>query len=251
MRGHAHGPFNAIGQNQPNPVLRVQRQIHLTPGVTVSVQVEASLVEPCFLKIKNYVQTAVVSGTNALTIGNAGNASAYLASGDTTLTGAGFNTEKQFFLTANDTLIAKMTSAAIAASLALTIALITGADTQTVSVGGVTYTLHTSLSGFTTTPNAVLIGADVTAMAANLASAINAGAGAGTTYGTGTVANPLVSATSALGVLTTTAKTPGTGGNAIVTGETLTNGSWAGGGVTLAGGAAADTVGSCWVFIDA
>lgn len=248
MRGHAKGPFNNIVAADPFPVLRVQNQVKLTPGVTKTFQVEADANNPVLLKILCYVKTATASGTNTLTLGNSGNASAYLASGDTTLGSTGFNTEKKFFLTASDTLIAVFSSAAIAASKALTISAITGANTQTVTIGGQTYTFNTAL---TNTANNVLIGADTTAMAANLAAAINAGAGAGTAYGTGTVANASVTASAALGVVTVTAITPGTAGNSIAISETLTNGSWAGGATALSGGAATDTVGEVWIMLDA
>jgi len=63
---------------------------------------------------------------------------------------------------------------------------------DTVTIGGQTYTFQTSL---TDTANFVLIGANASASLDNLKSAINATAGAGTTYGTGTVANASVTAT--------------------------------------------------------
>lgn len=69
-------------------------------------------------------------------------------------------------------------------------------DGDTVVIGDVTYTFKTAL---TTDPGAVAyevkIGASAAAALDNLKSAINATAGAGTTYGTGTEAHPLVSAT--------------------------------------------------------
>lgn len=105
------------------------------------------------------------------------------------------------------------------------------ANNGTVTIAGVVYTFKTAL---TPAANEVFRGVDATAMATNLAAAINAGAGAGTLYGTGTVANPYVFASSALGVVTITAKTPGVDGNSLalvdgatnmtVSGATLTTG---------------------------
>ena len=69
---------------------------------------------------------------------------------------------------------------------------------QTVTIGGTVYTFATTITP-QSAANTVLIGADVGSTLANLAGAINAsstgGQAAGTTYGTGTVANPLVTAT--------------------------------------------------------
>lgn len=250
-RGHALGPFAQLAPGV-FPNLRVQKVFILTPNSSQQIYCEASPIDPVLLKFKASTDVALPSGTNALLVGNPTTANAYMASGDSNPGSTGISAEKQTVLTANTIIVASLTSAAIAASLALTLSAITSADTQTVTIGGQVYTLHTSLSGFTTTPNAVLIGADTTAMAANLAAAINAGTGAGTTYGTGTVANASVTATSALGVLTVTAKTPGTAGNSVAVAETLTNGSWAGGATALAGGAnASTTTGQMTVFIDA
>jgi hypothetical protein len=245
MRGHAKGPFDI----QAN--LRVQAVLILMPGETKQVYIDASPTEPVLLNIAPNVDTAVTGGTNSLLIGTSTDDNAYFDTGDTTPGTPGLATAKRFVLTAATTLIAKLTSLAIAAAKALTISAITDADTQTVTIGGVVYTLHTSLSGFTATPGAVLIGADATAMGNNLAAAINAGAGAGTTYGTGTVANPSVTASANTGVVTVTARTPGSSGNAIAISETLTNSAWAGGATTLSGGANAATAGQITVFIDA
>lgn len=90
---------------------------------------------------------------------------------------------------------------------------------ETVTIGSVVYTMVASL---TTDPAAVpyevLIGASAAASLDNLKSAINASAGAGTTYGTGTVAHPLVTAgDNADTTQAVTAKVVGTGGNAIAT----------------------------------
>lgn len=66
------------------------------------------------------------------------------------------------------------------------------ANNDTVTIGGVVYTYKTTLTG---AANEVLIGASASIALDNLKSAINATAGAGTTYGTGTVVNPVVAAT--------------------------------------------------------
>src|SRR5688572_4397371 len=65
-------------------------------------------------------------------------------------------------------------------------------NNDTVTVGGYTYTFKTTLTG---AAFEVLIGASAAAALDNLKSAINATAGAGTTYGTGTFAHPDVTAT--------------------------------------------------------
>jgi len=70
----------------------------------------------------------------------------------------------------------------------------TVANNDTVTIGGQTYTFKTTLTAGTTA-NEVLIGvSDATALD-NLKSAINKSAGGGTTYGSDTVANAFVTAT--------------------------------------------------------
>lgn len=241
MRGHARGPFSQNGN------LRVQYVFILTPGQTKNVVVEASPTDPVLISFASNTDVALSGGTNSLVVGDLVTPNRFLASGDTDPGTPGLAVAKRFVLTATTTIVAVLTSAAIAASKALTISAITGANTQTVSIGGITYTFNTAL---TNTANNVLIGADATAMGANLAAAINAGAGAGTTYGTGTVANPSVTASANTGVVTVTARTPGASGNAIVIGETLTNGAWAGGATTLSGGSNTSSVGQMTVFLD-
>lgn len=110
-------------------------------------------------------------------------------------------------------------------------------NAETVTVGttdGTTAAVYTFKTAISTAFD-VLIGATISDTADNLVAAINGALGAGTTYGTGTTTNFDVTAfkqpTSAVEV---TANVPGTGGNAIASTETLTNGSW--GGATLSGG---------------
>jgi len=105
------------------------------------------------------------------------------------------------------------------------------ADTETVTTGSKTYTFQTVL---TNVDGNVLIGGSLTASLANLAAAINLGAGSGTVYAAATTANTFVSATSGATTLVATALLAGTVGNVIATTETAANASW--GAVTLLGG---------------
>lgn len=113
-------------------------------------------------------------------------------------------------------------------------------DTQTVVVGGKTYTTQTVL---TNVDGNVLIGANAAATLANLKAAINLEAGAGTTYAAAMTINPHVKATDVTATtLTVKSKVPGLIGNLIASTETQTNASW--GAATLAGG-----TGSIWQAI--
>ena len=88
------------------------------------------------------------------------------------------------------------------------------AANDTVVAGATTYTFKAALTG---AANEVLIGANASSSLSNLASAINAGPGAGVAYGVGTVANTSVSAAAnSQGTVTLTAIVSGVGGNAIV-----------------------------------
>jgi hypothetical protein len=107
-------------------------------------------------------------------------------------------------------------------------------NNDTVTLGSTTYTYKTTLTGVA---NEVLIGVTTTSALANLKSAINQSSGRGTTYGNGTVANTLASASS-----TSTPATKlkvisilnGTGGNSTTTTTTATHLSFTGS--TLSGG---------------
>lgn len=106
-------------------------------------------------------------------------------------------------------------------------------NNETVVLGATTYTYKNVLTG---AANEVLIGATTADSITNLKAAINAEAGAGTLYGTGTVANASASCTSVTATTNVVAAlSAGTAGNSIASTETLTNGSW--GGATLSGGA--------------
>lgn len=97
------------------------------------------------------------------------------------------------------------------------------AGDETVTIGTRVYTFKASL----TAANQVKIGATASDSIDNLIAAINGAAGAGTLYGTGTVAHALVTAAAGAGdTMVVTAKTKGTAGNSIASTETMGNGSW-------------------------
>ncbi len=103
---------------------------------------------------------------------------------------------------------------------------------ETVVLGGQTYTFAAAAGA----ANTVAIGGSVAATLANLAAAVNGGAGAGVAYGTGTVANTDVSAVADASSVTFTAKVAGTGGNLLASTESATNMGFSNG-ATLTGGA--------------
>jgi hypothetical protein len=94
---------------------------------------------------------------------------------------------------ANTALYAKETGGAVKASGILTGTTIAVGDT--VTIAGKVYTFRAALVG----AYDVLVGASDSESLDNLISAINGTAGAGTTYGTGTVAHPLVTAAAGAG----------------------------------------------------
>jgi hypothetical protein len=116
-----------------------------------------------------------------------------------------------------------------------TLTVTTPANNETVTIGitpGVVYTFKTTLTG---AANEVLLGATPAAALDNLKSAVNGTAGEGTTYGTGTVANTSVSATTNTDTTQLfVARVPGTVGNAYV--STETGATMAFGGATFASG---------------
>lgn len=108
------------------------------------------------------------------------------------------------------------------------------ADGATVTIGTQTYTFKTALTA-ATTADEVLIGASAAAALDNLKAAINKGAGGGTTYGSDTVANADVTATTNTDTTQVVeAKVAGALANAVATTETSTHLAW--GATTLAGG---------------
>lgn len=91
---------------------------------------------------------------------------------------------------------------------------------ETLTVGGKTYTWASPVGA----ANTVLIGATTADCISNLVAAINAGAGAGTAYGTGTTANTDAGAQIYLDPqMTLNAVTIGTAGNAVATTSTTAN----------------------------
>lgn len=105
-------------------------------------------------------------------------------------------------------------------------------NNDTVTIDTTVYTYKTSLTG---AAYEVLIGANAAAALANIKAAINGAAGAGSTYGTGTVAHPTVTAgTLTSTTLALTAISYGTVGN-VATTETSSQLSF--GAATLTGGA--------------
>ena len=105
-------------------------------------------------------------------------------------------------------------------------------DTETVTLGATTYTFQTVLVD---AADNVLIGVDLDTSLDNLKAAVGLEAGVGTLFGTGTVINPDALLFDLVpGQKLARARTAGAAGNAIVSTETLTNGSW--GGATLSGG---------------
>lgn len=165
-----------------------------------------------------------------------GTASAQIKSGTGYVYGVVANSHSSGTVRLNDGL-SGTTSAGVKATQVLTgSGVFTGGET--ITAGDVTYTMVTTLTG---AKNEVLIGANLAASLDNLKSAINATAGAGTTYGTGTVANPLVTATTNTDTAQTVeAYNVGTYGNAIPTTEDCDNASW--GAATLENGAEPSTL---------
>lgn len=114
-------------------------------------------------------------------------------------------------------------------------------DTNTVVIGGKTYTFQSSL---TDVDGHVKIGASETATLLNLKNAINLGAGTpGTDYATSTTAHTTVDATASTAhTVSIRAKTAGAAGNAIATTDTLTAGGDGFAAATLTGGESAAEV---------
>lgn len=106
------------------------------------------------------------------------------------------------------------------------------ADGSEIVIGSRTYIAKTALTG---AADEILIGASAAEFLDNLKSAINASAGAGTTYGTGTVAHADVVATDNTDTTQKiVARTPGTAANALATTTDDAHLSWAD--TTLGGG---------------
>ena len=110
-------------------------------------------------------------------------------------------------------------------------------DGEKVTIGATVYTFKTNLSTGPAVPYEVLIGASATAQMTNLVAAIMGTEGEGTTYGTGTVAHPTVTAAIAdTDDIDLTAKTKGVAGNLIATTDDSDELSWGSENVTLVDG---------------
>ena len=100
----------------------------------------------------------------------------------------------------------------------------TFADGETITIDNITYTMRTALTNGGNTPYEVLIGAAATNSLDNLKVAVNAGTGAGTVYGVGTIVHPTVKITTkTASTVLLVAKQSGTGANAIATTDTAAN----------------------------
>lgn len=135
-----------------------------------------------------------------------------------------------------------MADADVKATATLTSTGTSPSDGDTVTIGSTVYTFKTAL---TTVPAAVpyevLIGVSAAVALDNLKSAINKTAGEGSTYGTGTVAHPTVTATTNSNTeQVIEAITAGSTANAIATTETSTQLSW--GATSMLGGV---SIGEC------
>lgn len=154
-----------------------------------------------------------------------------ISTGETYPPNATTNVQVDMNLDATDTSLAPATGALTVPAPTLPTA------GQAINVGGTEYTFATAISA-QSPANTVLIGSDIQSTLANLAGAINAastgGQAAGTTYSSGTTANPMVTATATANVLSLQAINTGTGGNSLATSTPWAAGSF--GGADLTGG---------------
>lgn len=158
-------------------------------------------------------------------------ASAQVKTGPGTLLGIIFNSHSSGTFRFNDGTSGD-TSAGVKATGVLTSSGVFQ-NNETVTIDDVVYTFKTTLTG---AAYEVLIGANAAASLDNLKSAINATAGEGSTYGTGTLAHDRVTATTNTDTTQTVeALYVGTYANSYVTTETCANVAWGAG--TLASGA--------------
>lgn len=164
-----------------------------------------------------------------------GTASAQIASDPSLVYGILVNSHSSGTLRLNDG-VGGTTSAGVKAT-----GVLTGSDVftdgETITIGTTTYTMKTALTN--EVPFEVLIGASLAVSLDNLKSAINASAGAGTTYSTGTSANPVVTATTNTDTAQTVeAINVGTYANTIATTTDAVDVAW--GATTLESGANAN-----------
>lgn len=166
-----------------------------------------------------------VLGSNVLAIGAA------TQDGETITIGSQvFEIDTDGAITAGRIAVDLTASAAARAAAVLTTTGNAVAD-ETVTLGARVYTWKAD----PVAANQVKVGANASESLDNLVAAINGAAGAGTLYGVGTAAHALgTAAKTSASVVTFTARTKGTAGNALASTETMTNATF--GGATLAGG---------------
>ncbi len=132
----------------------------------------------------------------------------------------------------------------VAASAVLSSTGVKPTDGDTVTIGAETYTFKDALSSGPAVAFEVLIGASAATALDNLKSAVNASAGAGTTYGTGTTGNADVTATTNTDTAQTfVATVAGAAGNALDSTVVSTGSVLSFAGLTFAGGVSAITPG--------
>lgn len=160
--------------------------------------------------------TGTPDATGTLTFNNTGP----ITDGQTVTIGARVYRFKDTLVTANDVKIV----ADVKAQGTVTSDATNPDDGGTITIGAVTYTFRTALSSGPTVANEILIDSDAATTLDNLKLAINAGAGIGTKYSTGTVVHPTVTATTNTDTTQIIeAITAGTSGNAIVFTENATH----------------------------
>lgn len=146
-----------------------------------------------------------------------------------------------------DIVVHLATDSAAAAQVTLTSDATAPSNNDTVTVGPYTYTFKTTLTG---AANEVLIGASAAIALDNLKAAVNGDAGEGTLYGTGTVANYAVNATTNTDTTQLfVAQNTGTAGNSLASTEVSSHLSF--GSVTLLGGLAGGSITSTAAQVDA
>jgi|GEM_PF-1012899 len=136
------------------------------------------------------------------------------------------------------TILGSKTAANIFTATALVAGEAGNSEATTTNMSNATWAAATLLGGEgVEVANDVLIGGNAEASIDNLVAAINGAAGAGTTYGTGTVANAsITSIKTDTDKVTATAKIKGVAGNSVALAETLTNAVWLAGATFLSGG---------------
>jgi hypothetical protein len=124
-------------------------------------------------------------------------------------------------------------------------------DGETVTIDTTDYTFVDALTS-PAVANEVLVEATAEAAIDNLVAAATGGAGAGTKYGTGTVAHTTVDVTKvSASTVVATAKDIGFAGNSIAIDESMDNGSWAAGATALSGGVDAQAANDVLIGSDA